>query len=93
MDSGGLSMLDDDKCKAFMDDVDDTIKALAFRSAEKRQRVACDTIMATVWTVMAVLDGKPGALCASEEVRKAVDDLLNATAKLNEAVQKVVKEV
>lgn len=82
----------EEKYQAFMEDVDDTIKALAYKSAEKRQRVACDTVMATIWTVMAVLDGRPGALCASEEVRKAVDDLLNATAKLNEAVQKVVKE-
>lgn len=82
----------DSKYQAFMDDVDDTVKALAFRTVEKKQRVACDTVMATIWTVMAVMDGRPGALCASEEVRNAVDGLLSATARLNEAVQKVVKE-
>lgn len=84
-------MLDEGKLQAFAEDVDDTIKALAYKSVEKRLKVSCDTVMATVWTVMAVLDGRPGALCASEEVREAVDILLGATAKLNEAVQKVVK--
>lgn len=86
-------MLDEDKLQAFAEDVEGEIKALACRSAERRARVTCDTVMATVWTVKAMLDGKPHTVCESSEVREALDAMLDATARLNEAMQKVAKAV
>lgn len=85
-------MLDEDKLQAFAEDVEGEIKALAYRSAERRARVTCDTVMATMWTVKAMLDGRPHTVCESSEVREALEAMLGATARLNEAMQRVAKE-